>query len=223
MGATIKNYAAYEPELRLLRPYIRPGARALDIGAATGDFLTFLRSHGMTGMGIDPNPERVAAARQAGENVRLGKFTRETASQFAVHSFDLISFRESFYYIDDQEWALETARWLLAPGGAVYIKSHVPNSPYYWGGIDKMRRVGPACTRFLTKRQMVDLLKAHDFRITGTDRISLSAQHAAEAWGMSHAAINWLLQIRLVRGPCERLMRFLPPDRVMIMATRKVS
>lgn len=205
--------SAYDPELRVLEQHLRKSGSLLDVGAATGDFLMFVRGLGMTGVGIDPDPARVAEARAAGEDVRLGRLTAKTPSQFPPHSFDLVSFRESLYYMDNHDEAFDAAKALLAPKGAVYIKSHVPESPYYWRGIPKLQRVGPSCTWFLTQKETVTLLNRHGFKIVGTRRMSLSAESAVRAWRMPDIASKLMLPL------LQRCMRFLPPDRVLIVAT----
>lgn len=188
----------------------------LDVGTASGEFLTVLRNHNMVAVGIEPDAERVATARRAGEDARLGRFTAETAAQF-TEQFDLIAFRECFYYIDDHRAALDAVKKLLAPGGCVYFKSHVPTSPYYWRGIPKSARIGPACTRFMNKRELVALLDAEGFEVIATRRIMLAAAAAIQAWNLPTAFAA------VARPFLERGMRFLPPDRVMIVARRRAS
>ena len=98
--------AAHSFEIALLRrwcPELFPGAKALDVGCGLGGFVEALSSAGLQTTGLEPSAAAEAAAGR-GRPIRRGSFDRQSlCEEIKRTKYDLISFRESLYYIPDLE------------------------------------------------------------------------------------------------------------------------
>jgi len=58
------------PDLAIIVRWIKPKSRVLDLGCGDGTLLRFLKEHrGVTGYGLEIDPDNVAKAIKAGVNV----------------------------------------------------------------------------------------------------------------------------------------------------------
>lgn len=145
------------------RGYILPhGRSALDVGCGGGEFVRALRNMGWDAMGIDPQMET---------NTELGfsraRFLEKDLPREFIREYDFISFRESFYYMNDVEttfWTL--VKRLLKPNGLLYIKTHVRSS--YWHLIHtrqtRKRRIGNV-TFLPSARELSEMLRDEGFHL----------------------------------------------------------
>ena len=179
------DFRFVEPEMTLLRQAAGDrlaGWRALDVGTALGDFTAFLDHHGLQAIGLEPSAPRAAIGRAHGLDVRNGRFSREMFDrEFAGERFDLISFRECLYYMDDYTETLSLCKQRLTPRGFLYIRVHVAESPHYWRGIPLTTRIGPAATVFFTRSTLIGMLNRNGFSVVTTHPVPLSPGHAVEA------------------------------------------
>jgi SAM-dependent methyltransferase len=97
------------------------GGRLLDVGCYDGAFLLAANELGFAGQGVEPSPVGAAAARARGLEVTLGAFEDATFAE----PFDVVTFVHSLEHFEDPLTALEQARAMLAPGGALLVE--VPN------------------------------------------------------------------------------------------------
>ena len=206
------TFASMPPEANFLGHHIRLGARVLEVGAAHGDFVAFLQSRGMRASGLEPYRPRVVAGREAGFDMREGRFSREAmAAEFGGERFDLLCLREVIVLLDDFDETFALAREYLAPGGTLYVKMHVAESPYYWPrrvALDE--RVGDMATAFFDSRTLQMTLRRHGFAARKVQAMPLDARHMTEALGTTLP--------RPLLAALYHVMPFLPPDRVMILA-----
>lgn len=109
------------PERRTL-PVVT-GARLLDVGCGSGDYLARIRDQGWSVTGLDISPTAAAtAAGRYGVTVLTGTLPHP---DLRPGSFDAVTFWQSLEHLHDPLAALRAARDLLVPGGRVYVS--VPN------------------------------------------------------------------------------------------------
>ncbi len=96
-----------------------PGAKILDIGAGTGDFLRAAKNRNWEVFGVEPNPDARKLASEKG--VELEK----TTSSFPDQSFDVITMWHVLEHVPDLEEQIKELDRLLKPNGLLVIA--VPN------------------------------------------------------------------------------------------------
>jgi ubiquinone/menaquinone biosynthesis C-methylase UbiE len=92
-----------------------PGARAADLGCGTGIFSRLLAARGFDVIGVDPSPEMLALAREAGggptyvagDSIRTG---------LEAASVDLVTAAQAFHWFPVEPTLAELAR-ILVPAG----------------------------------------------------------------------------------------------------------
>lgn len=105
----------------VLRPFARPGARMIDVGAGLGGAVAVARSLGMDAVGVDPSPWADLAQRHLGLPV-----TRRRVEDVEDGRFDVALTNATLEHIDDPVAFLGEIRRVLAPGGAI-LSLAVPN------------------------------------------------------------------------------------------------
>jgi len=192
-------------------PTLLLGGRALDVGAGLGDFVSCLSQLGMHASGLEAFARSVAIGRRYGLDVREGRFdTRTVDEQFGKEQFDIISIRETLYYLHVGE-ALELVRSRLTRDGALYIKTHVADSPYYWRGARKLERMGSWVRCFYTTRTLMGVLQRERFDVVAVRRVPILIGQAVKGWAVP---------LSLATGAVTLLKFALPPDRVHIVARK---
>lgn len=84
------NTAALRPEHRLIAEWIDKGSRVLDLGCGDGSFLSELeRTKGVTGYGIEIDPNNIVACLERGVNVIHANLD-EGLGEFDAESFDYV-------------------------------------------------------------------------------------------------------------------------------------
>jgi 2-polyprenyl-3-methyl-5-hydroxy-6-metoxy-1,4-benzoquinol methylase len=118
------SYVRYQGErVKLLRPWLAPGQRLLDVGCSTGHFLYNVKDLVDEVAGIDYDP---AAAAFAAEACGCETFSGDLeASGLEPESFDVVTSIQVMEHVEDPvEFAATLGRY-LKPGGTVYVE--VPN------------------------------------------------------------------------------------------------
>lgn len=122
-------------EINLLKrwcPGVFRGGRVLDVGTAEGTFVANLNRAGARAVGLEPVGCLAEYARSYGLDVRAARFTSDSIpSDLFKERFDMICFRECWYYLPDLREAFDLLRALLAPGGHIYIKATQGRSIYF--------------------------------------------------------------------------------------------
>lgn len=116
----------FEKRMALVRQWVKPGARVLDVGCAAGYFLQVMRAAGHPVLGIEPS-ESIAtiARRELGDaTVFVGNLEDAPESRgYQKGSFDLVSLWDVIEHIPDPQAALRTLRTMLAPGGRILLET----------------------------------------------------------------------------------------------------
>ena len=106
----------YEHLVRDL-PAPGPGARLLDIGCGSGEFLARMREIGWSVVGQEIDPKAAAAARQRGIEVVLGPLE---PTSFDL-PFDAITMNHVIEHVHDPVAVLTACLKLLGPGGRLWM------------------------------------------------------------------------------------------------------
>jgi len=97
------------------------GGRLLDVGCFDGSFMLAAQKHGFAVEGVEPEAEPAATARSRGLTVQQTTFEQATFDG----RFDVIALMHCLEHLPDPWAALERARDLIEPGGALLIE--LPN------------------------------------------------------------------------------------------------
>lgn len=101
---------------------LRPGARVLDVGCGTGEYVRRVRELGLIGCGIEPAAamRKVAIETNPGSDIRDGM---ATSLPYPDASFDLVLCIEVLRYLHraDGRLALCEMRRVLRPGAALFL------------------------------------------------------------------------------------------------------
>ena len=110
---------ALKNKLNLINSLQTNKGRILDIGAGTGEFLAVAKNNNWDTVGVEPNANAKAIAKNKGI-----AFVEKTA-ELENHSFDVISMWHVLEHVPDLEAQLKELKRLLKPKGTLIIA--VPN------------------------------------------------------------------------------------------------
>ncbi len=125
----LENQKVLDSEVLLLAHVLSDSGRTLSVGCGSGLFELLLRTeHGIEiTHGVEPAGAMAAVARQRGVEVKIG-IAEELP--YDDEEFDTVLFNGSPGYIGDLEKALQEARRVLKPGGAVVVVDVPAESSY---------------------------------------------------------------------------------------------
>jgi ubiquinone/menaquinone biosynthesis C-methylase UbiE len=143
---------------------LRGDERALDAGCGTGALALALAALVGEVVGIDPDEERIEAARAlAPPNVRFEPGDA-TALGFAASSFDLVGCLRVLHHARRPELVVAELTRVLRPGGRLLLVDQVaPADPLAALDLDRFERArDPSHTRLLPDGDVRALLEAND-------------------------------------------------------------
>ncbi|MBK3422673.1 class I SAM-dependent methyltransferase, partial [Methylobacterium ajmalii] len=114
-----RREAAFRADL--LAPALRPGARVLDFGSGSGEFLAAARERGATVTGVEPGLSYAAFAREEHGARVLDRLDALAPDEV----FDVVTVHHVLEHLRDPVDILERLAARLAPGGVLYAA--VPN------------------------------------------------------------------------------------------------
>jgi len=126
---------------RAYAPYLRDGARVLDVGCGDGHLLALIRAsvpHGLEIEGVDLSPEAAASAERRGIRVRIGRVEQ---LPLPADTYDLVIMNQLIEHVASPLDLLQTIVRILRPGGHLFLET--PNLDSldarafrrrYWGG-----------------------------------------------------------------------------------------
>jgi SAM-dependent methyltransferase len=125
-----QRLSKFSATVELLRRFAPVPGRLLDIGAATGDFLSIARAVGYDVAGIELSSFAAEEARRRfGIDLFVGPLDRFTA----VQPFNAIHLSHVLEHLPDPHRAVRQLRDLLAPGGIVYVEV-----PFQWNWAERL-------------------------------------------------------------------------------------
>lgn len=125
-GQSCEAYIDQDIELRtfyqkLLREILELGLNGddvLDVGCGSGLFLEEIRKAGLSGTGIEPDPERVAFSRSRGLNVIQGILPCE---ELSCKTFNLIWISHVIEHVPEPNGLIEEVVKIMCPGALLAI------------------------------------------------------------------------------------------------------
>jgi methionine biosynthesis protein MetW len=189
--------------------FIAEGRRVLDVGCGTGGVALSIRDRFAADIiGIEPNSERAAVARNRGIQV-----FQEPLSEnfFADHGlFDFIVFADVLEHLADPGEMVVLAKRGLAPGGSIIVS--VPNVAHWFVRLDLLRGrfeyrdtgiMDATHLRWFTRDTLFAWLRKLGFQITGfttTVNIDLPEYGERLPWKYLSRPFKVRLVRMLVRG-----------------------
>ncbi|MEE9126443.1 MAG: class I SAM-dependent methyltransferase [Planctomycetota bacterium] len=135
------DYAGDEPlylktfrrRMRLVRRYVNPGSKVLDIGCAAGFFLRVMLQEGHDVYGVEPSAPIAAQAQENFGRDRIHGGTLDDlpdSAGFERHSFDLVSCWDVVEHVPDPQKLLRQVREMLAPNGTLILETQNVDSTF---------------------------------------------------------------------------------------------
>ena len=114
----VKNIAL-KNKLNLINNLSSSKGKILDIGAGTGDFLSYIKQNGWQTIGVEPNQK----ARKIAED--KGVYFVDDANSLEDHTFDVITMWHVLEHVPDLDKQISELKRLLKPEGTLIVA--VPN------------------------------------------------------------------------------------------------
>ncbi len=149
--------------LRLINRHRLPGRQLLDVGCATGIFLSEAQRQGFEVFGIDVSAYATSQAKKVfNHQVKLA--TLSTA-KFSPRSFDLITMFDVFEHLHDPKKDLRRCYQLLKPGGLLVINTG--NTDSFLARLENQHWhffIPPQHLYFYSSTNLKKLLSLHGFK-----------------------------------------------------------
>jgi SAM-dependent methyltransferase len=161
--------------------FVAPG-RVCDLGCWTGSFLAAARERGWEAFGVEPSRWASERARARGLEVRTGELADHG---LAGASCRLVAMCDVIEHLCDPGLALEVARELLEPGGALYLTLPDAGSVLARTLGRRWWSVLPMHLQYFTRPSLGLLLERHGFRVKAwrTHAKVFSARYYGERLG----------------------------------------
>ncbi|HEV3053366.1 MAG TPA: methyltransferase domain-containing protein [Solirubrobacteraceae bacterium] len=147
--------AADRERIERLRRHAPATGTLLDVGAATGALLEAAGESFADVEGVEPDPITSEQARAAGHRVRTGTLEDVVAPN---GGFDAITMVHTLEHLDSPRRALERARELLAPGGAILIETPTTDCLWFRVAPGRWRQLIPDHYYFFSRATLTALL-----------------------------------------------------------------
>lgn len=143
-------------------PRSAAGHVVLDVGCGNGSFLASAEEAGWQAVGIDPDPQAVAAAKAQGLDARLGSLDSFDGQ---AQCFDAITLSHVIEHVHQPRQVVQALHRLLKPGGMLYVDTPNIDSTgasefgRSWRGLETPRHLV-----LFNQQALVNLLESHGFQ-----------------------------------------------------------
>ena len=209
-------FAVLGDKFRRILPYTE-GARILDVGCGSGDYLLFMRNLGWDAWGVEIEAGVCEMLQQRGVQMHQGELQE---ARFPDGFFDWVTMNHSLEHVPNPRGViLEVAR-ILKPGGSVFVG--VPNIDSvqrrvfgrYWYFLGAPLHLCEFSTETLRKLLELAELEVESVRfISGTQGLLGSLQYVLNSWAQRVVrvkVVNYALRdnllARMVVSPLARLI-----------------
>jgi ubiquinone/menaquinone biosynthesis C-methylase UbiE len=172
---------------RILRDYVQPDMKVLEIGCGTGELAVMLARRGAAVIGIDASPTMLSAAQKRvaqekmGDHVNLQYMDATLIGErFPAASFDLIVSTLVFSELstEQQRYVLEACTQLLSPGGCLLIADEQIPANRFARLLYFLVRIPLALLTWLLTRTTTNVLRDFDRSLTLAGfKSTVSASH----------------------------------------------
>lgn len=185
-GSVARDYDRYRPQYpaALISHLVpQPGLRVLDVGAGTGIASVQLAGAGSDVLAVEPDERMAAVCSEKGIPVECSTFEQWQAGD---RTFDLVTFGQSFHWVDP-EVALPKVAALLRHGGRLVLMwNRVTPAEPGRQGIEKICAEYGASTPAASSASNVEtalhrLLQSRDFAVERVD-IGEDLSYSTEDW-----------------------------------------
>jgi SAM-dependent methyltransferase len=163
----IKEFSQEIKRLKRFFPSVFQNGRVLDVGSAEGAFVAALKQASANPVGIEPKKDLVELGKQYGLDLHVGRFDVDgiPSDLMMKHSFDLICFRGSIYYLPDLREVFDLIATYLKPRGGIYIDTPVATSLCFLLNKDYSSILGLPVSFVPTKKSLAYILNHEGFTI----------------------------------------------------------
>ena len=227
-GQQLANGREAQPETRQdLSSYVKEfvGAKGpvLDIGCGQGEFLELLKEANVQALGVDSNPQMVAACEAKGLAV-VDEDCFTYLKDFKVNSLAGVFVGHLFEYLSGEqlEVLIETLSEKLRPGAKLVIEATNPKS---FAAVSQAFVRDPERTVPLPPNTLCELLEAAGFEVNSTK--FLSPEQGSEELRLLEVSesvpVAWNAPIRAINENLKRLNQlfFEPRDYFLVAVKRQ--
>lgn len=108
------------------------GAKLLDVGSSSGNFLRLAKKAGFLVEGVELNPRTAKTAQSAGFSIFVGTLDQ---AHFPENSFDIVHAGDVIEHVPDPRAFIKECKRVLKTGGAFIITT--PNADSFWARATK--------------------------------------------------------------------------------------
>jgi 2-polyprenyl-3-methyl-5-hydroxy-6-metoxy-1,4-benzoquinol methylase len=209
---------ADEERLQRLLRHVETRDKLLDVGAATGTFLTVAQKAFAHAIGIEPDPITSAQARAAGLDVRTG-----TLADIDEAGFDAITMLHVIEHLDSPHAALRQTAELLTPQGAVLIETPTIDNLWFRLAPRRWRQLIPDHYYFFSRATLEQLLRTCGLEPIEHQTVGrlVSARFAADRMRRARLpGAKALARTLTTLHAQERMIRLNPGDIMSVVAVR---
>jgi len=149
------------------------GNKILDVGCATGEFLSYMKSRDWTVIGIEPD---VNSRQMAKESYGLDVFDEPYLNQIPDNSMDVITLWHVLEHVSDLSGRMKTLEHILKPGGILILAVPIADSldagiyQDFWAGYDVPRHL-----YHFSRSSMEQLLNRNNMKLMETIPLKFDA------------------------------------------------
>ena len=135
-----ENNFTYRLIIPVIKKYLEPGMKILDIGCGAGTLGFYFADKGYDILGIDISEKAISDCKKSAEYLKLknAKFqTIDFPNKIPKGKFDIVIFTEVIEHLKDDKLAIKKISNLLKENGLLILSTPSKNAPLYRLGLTK--------------------------------------------------------------------------------------